>query len=335
MASKAGHLNQAMGQIMQQILQQSFFPRLGLTLLCLVSLSACPAETTDTSSSSSASTTLQPSASPEQQVLQAFTLATVSRNQLEPVATFNPESKAFGQAISTEEGEDNAKARLTALFPLQQTFDVYQNGQVVSQFVTETLKPNGCGFLPLLIGKHNPDQPEDFKGITYTSPAPIQPSPPPTLPTGAALQQMAETLKQRLFSDQGRESQQDQYGVDSIQPFAFQTAPGQPFKTGMLLTGRRKEDQTKSQYAVCGEELYWALGSFEQGNAVLHAGMFQPHSEDAEICYIPSLESSFVAQQALDHVLIHITGYEFWEYQIYAWQNKGFKEVFRGGGGGC
>jgi len=314
-----------------------------LSLACLLSslLMACPEQPADTSGQQNPSETSQSSTSKPVKS-SAFTLVSVSPQSLSPIARYSPESGKFSVALPPHAdpyhvlGEAEA-AQLLALLPLEQRYPVYLNGRQLSFFEPERLEPPACEDHHQFLGQLNPPIPvpenTSFSAVAYAPPLADLPTlHPPAPPSEAELNQMGTDLKELFLQQQGLEAQAAEFEVLSTTSFPFQTQPGGEFELGLFVAGKRGSE---NHAAFCNEETFWVLGMWEQGRAVVQAGYLHPKADTPEACQASSLVSSFVVNGSLDHVLVQHNTYTVWSYSIYAWQTDTWKEIFRGGGGGC
>lgn len=310
----------------------------GLMLCLSLSLSACPDTPPDTTAESTSSTA---PASAEPVKSAPFVLLAAGQERLEPIARYQPESASFASALPDRSQSPEAPAEADAelikkLVPQTDRYPVYLNGSQRSQFEIERLDPPGCGDYPQIMGKLNPPvsvpENESFQGFAYAPANSLLArfSPPPA-PDTANLNEMGEMLKTAFFASRS-ELQADDFILDHIRSFPFQKTAGGEMELGLLISGRRSDE---AHAAFCGQETFWVLGIWEQGRAVALASYLHPKSEYPEDCQASDLVGSFSTGPALDHVVIQHNGYEWWNYSIYAWQADSWKEVFKGGGGGC
>ncbi|MBF2055549.1 MAG: hypothetical protein IGS03_19025 [Candidatus Sericytochromatia bacterium] len=315
---------------------------LSLLSACLsLCLSACPETPPDTAPTEA---TAEPSAAQSTLPIQAspFVLLSVSAKSLEPIARYQPESQTFAPALP-ERGQSldaptEADAELLKnLVPQDASYPVYRNGSPQGHFGIERLDPPGCGDYPQMVGQLQPPatvpENETFQAFSYApASTPLAAFTPPPAPDSETLSEMGNMLKTAFFANQNLSEQADEFILDHVRSFPFQKTAGGEMELGLLISGRRSDE---THAAFCGQETFWVLGIWEQGRAVPLASYLHPKSESPEDCQASDLVGSFSTGPALDHVMIQHNGYEWWDYSIYAWREDSWKEVFRGGGGGC
>lgn len=315
---------------------------LGLLSICLsLCLSACPETPPDTTAATEPAT--EPAASQSAIAVQAspFVLLSVGATSLEPIARYQPETQTFASALpersqSSEVPSEADAVLLQQLVPQEASYPVYLNGSPRGHFGIERLDPPGCGDYPQMVGQLQPpaQMPENevFQAFSYApASTPLAAFNPPSAPDSENLNEMGNMLKTAFFANQMRD-QAAGFILDHIRSFPFQKAAGGEMELGLLISGRRSDE---THAAFCGQETFWVLGIWEQGRAVPLASYLHPQSESPEDCQASDLVGSFSTGPALDHVVIQHSGYEWWDYSIYAWREDSWKEVFRGGGGGC
>lgn len=307
-----------------------------ISLLTL--LSGCPASEPQTKESSPPKTSTQKVTSPV--ATPVFTLMLVNPYVLEPIARYEPQQQRFVSALpvhsaDTAINEEADAEALRKLIPFTTTYPVYVHGEKVQQFQPQRLDPPGCGDYPQVVGQLNPpvDENQSFQGLAYVPARVFSPFQSPVTLAVAEQTRMGAMLKSAYFAQKTRSAEANEFELTSTHSFPFQRAAHQPFELGLFITGRRKHT---GKQAMCDQETFWVMGLWQQGKAVPLVSYQQPHkSEYDDDCQSSDLVSSFVVNQALDHVLVRHNAYESWAYSIYAWQKNTWKEVFAGGGGGC
>lgn len=273
---------------------------------------------------------------------QDYVLWVFHSQSAEPVARFNPQTQRFTEAFTSDAPPESPQSQaqyqqfMQQYLPLQQANPVYQNGEVQGSFIaTKQQNEYGCFDYPPMLGILQQTTPiteeyPAFLGFSSGFPG-VRTYAAKTRPAAFLQPATAHQLAHTFLQSQGHTPAWGNLKLDQQKPFAISTDHG--LETQLFVSGHVSDPQ--SEPGTCPAVKFWAIGQWQQGQLKVVTGELTDRHSELETCGSYQLISSFATDPQANKVLIADSGYEWWSYLIYGYQQGTYQKLFAGGGGGC